>query len=184
MKTIFLLVSKKKAKKREGTHIPSGELKTTMKAARQLALLLAVVVAMTMLVACEGEQTLGRGAVGKPELVPGSVAPAFSLPTLDGGRLDFDPKAKRDGPLLFYAYNSQDAFSNAMWTTDAYLDDFILNATHTRYTACVTTTATGPRCGIPDHVRVCMCWCCTASTCSCRTQRTCPRWRSWRCARV
>jgi hypothetical protein len=136
---VFPSLGKKKAKKREGTHTPSGELKTTMRAARQLTLL--VVVTMMALVVCEGEQALGRGAGGKPELVPGSVAPAFSLPTLDGGRLDFDPKAKRDGPLLFYAYNSQDAFSNAMWTTDAYLDDFILNATHSRFPFYVTTTA-------------------------------------------
>jgi hypothetical protein len=67
-------------------------------------------------------------------LVPGSTAPSFTVPTLDGGQLHFQPKVKRDGPLLFYAYNSQDAFSNAVWTTDAYLDDFLLNATHNRCT--------------------------------------------------
>lgn len=67
--------------------------------------------------------------------MPGSTAPLFMVPTLDGGQLHFQPKVKCDGPLLFYTYNLQDAFSNTMWTTDAYLDDFILNATHNRCTS-------------------------------------------------
>lgn len=67
-------------------------------------------------------------------LVPGSPAPPFVVSTLDG-QFEFDPKAQRKGPLLVFAYNSHDAFSRTMWTTDAYLDDFLLNATLTRYSA-------------------------------------------------
>ena len=113
-------------------------------------------------------------------LVPGSIAPSFTVPTLDGGQLHFQPKVKRDGPLLFYAYNSQDAFSNAMWTTDAYLDDFILNATHNRYTSFLVRL--GLLLVAMVHIVGCLCAAWAVSTCSCPTRMTWQRPRSGTCA--
>lgn len=75
--------------------------------------------------------TLTLMAAAHADLKPGAPAPGFEVRTL-AGRFTFDPKVPREGPLLVHAYNATDAFSTAMWTTPAYVDDFLLNATSNR----------------------------------------------------
>lgn len=60
-------------------------------------------------------------------LVPGSPAPALTVPTLSGS-YTWDPSSPSGVPMLAMVLQQEDAFSDCMWSTDSSLDDFILES--------------------------------------------------------
>lgn len=60
-------------------------------------------------------------------MLPGTEAPPFELPTLDGEVLKYPSLKLRNVPIVFYTYDRRSAFSASSWTSES-VSDMLLHA--------------------------------------------------------
>ena len=75
--------------------------------------------------------------------IPGSPAPAFSLPTL-AGTLSFPgPIINKTTPILFYSHDPRSAFSICLWNCSHSVEDLLLNSPNNTHYIFLTYSGDG-----------------------------------------
>lgn len=62
------------------------------------------------------------------KFVPGQLAPAFKLPTLDGSLVYPGPVINRTTPVIFHSYNPDSAFLRCLWNCSGSVEDFVTSS--------------------------------------------------------